>query len=127
MMRFKGKHQDKRRIRYKAEGDDFQADALCDVGFTYQVYMQNDPLLRKYRKMGLSPLHSCCMVLCNLVEDEYHKCWMDNLYNRESFCKKVFNHKKKVIVSGVTRKGMRGIPSCVKQELVKNRASQRHV
>ena len=42
-MRFKGKHKDKRRITYKAEGDGFQADALCDAGFTYQVFMRNDP------------------------------------------------------------------------------------
>ena len=62
-MCFKGKHHDKRRITYKQEGDGFQDDALCNAGFTYQVYMRNDPLLRKYRKEGLSPLHSRCMAL----------------------------------------------------------------
>ena len=30
---FQGMHTDKKRITYKAEGDGFQADALCDDGF----------------------------------------------------------------------------------------------
>ena len=57
-MGFKGKYKDKLRITYKAEGDGFQADALCQEGFTYQVYMRNDPAPCKYLKQGLSPLHS---------------------------------------------------------------------
>ena len=39
-MIFQGQHKDKQHITYKAEGDGFQADALCDEGFTYQVYMR---------------------------------------------------------------------------------------
>eukprot|EP00957_Ditylum_brightwellii_P192688 14672085-Ditylum_brightwellii.AAC.1 len=49
-MHFKGKHRDKRWITYNAGGDGFQADALCKQGFTYQVYMQNDPAPKKYLK-----------------------------------------------------------------------------
>ena len=45
---------------------------------------------------------------------------MDNLYNSAVLCKKAFNHKFKVLCHGVTRKGMCGIPSSVKQEEVKN-------
>ena len=65
-MRFKGRHRDKRRITYKAEGDEFQADALCDAGYTYQVcYLRrNEPAPLKYLKLGLSPLHSGTMWLC---------------------------------------------------------------
>ena len=33
---FQGMHADKRKITYKAEGDGFQCDALCDNGFCYQ-------------------------------------------------------------------------------------------
>ena len=42
-MIFQGQHKDKHYITYKAEGDGFQADALCNEVFTYQVYMHNDP------------------------------------------------------------------------------------
>ena len=56
-MRFQGQHKDKQRITYKAEGDGFQADSLCDEGFTYQFYMRNDPAPKKYIKQGLSPFH----------------------------------------------------------------------
>ena len=37
-MRFKGMHRDKLRITFKAEGDGFMADALCDDGYCYQIY-----------------------------------------------------------------------------------------
>ena len=52
---------------------------------------------------------------------------MDNIYNSASFCKKAFNNKKKAMVLGVTRKGLQGIPSYVRLELVGNKVAQRHV
>ena len=55
-MRFQGKHVDKRRITYKNEGDGFQADALCQDGLRYQIFMRNNPAPLKYIKEGLSPL-----------------------------------------------------------------------
>ena len=71
-MRFKGWHQDKQQITYKAEGDGFQADALCQEGFCYQVHMQNDPPPQKYIKKGLSPLHSCVMGMFDALVDKFH-------------------------------------------------------
>ena len=67
------------------------------------------------------------MALFDSVEDKYHECWMDNLYNSASFCKKAFSHEKKAVVPGVKRKWMCGIPRCMKQELVENNAAQQHV
>jgi hypothetical protein len=32
---FQGWHQDKLRINYKKEGDGFQADTICESGYTY--------------------------------------------------------------------------------------------
>ena len=40
-MRFIGHHRDKLRITYKAKVNGFQANALCDDGYCYQVYMRN--------------------------------------------------------------------------------------
>ena len=104
-MRFKGKHRDKLRITYKKEGDGFQADALCDDGYTLQVHMQNDPAPKKYLKEGLSPLHARVMSLFDVLEEYYHQCAMDNLYNSVSFCRAAYNHKMKVLCHGVARKG----------------------
>ena len=84
-MGFQGHHVDKRRITYKAEGDGFQCDALCQEGFTYQIYMRNDPAPAKYLKQGLSPLHSRVMALFDKLEDCHHQCAMDNLYNSAAF------------------------------------------
>ena len=121
-MRFKGKHADKLRITFKAEGDGFMADALCDDGFTYRIYFRNEPVPVHYLSKGLSPLLSRTMALFDALKDKYHCCGMDNLYTSTSFCKFAFNHKNKVLCHGVARKGGRGVPNCVLQEEVKNRS-----
>ena len=100
---------------------------MCDDGYTYQFYFRNDPAPQQYLKKRLSPLHSRVLSLFDSVNDRYHICGMDNLYNSAAFCKQCYVHKKKVKVHGVTRKGMRGIPSCVKQEEIKSREGQLQV
>ena len=81
-------------------------DALCEDGLCFQFYFQNDPENVEYTKTGLSPLHSRVMTLFDSVEDDYHVCGMDKLYNYVTFCKRAWNHKSKIKVHGVTRKGM---------------------
>jgi hypothetical protein len=60
---FQGRHADKRRITYKAEGDGFQCDALCDEGYTFSFYFCNQPAPKKYLLQGMLPLHSRVMSL----------------------------------------------------------------
>lgn len=124
---FQGKHADKLTIKYKRVGDGFQCDALCQDGYCYQVFFRNDPAPKEYLSWGLSPLHSRVMKLFDSVSAKYHHCTMDNLYNSTKFCKASYNHPKKVLCAGVTRKGMRGIPSCVIQQEVISRIQQRQV
>ena len=64
------------------------------------------------------------MSLFDSVKDEHHHCAMDNLYNSVSFCRAAYNHTKKVLCHGVTRKGRRGIPESIKQVEVERRADQ---
>ena len=113
---FQGMHTERKKITYKSKGDGFQADALCEDGFCLQFYFRNDLANVEYTKTGLLPFHSRVMTLFDSVEDDYHICGMDNLFNYVTFCKRVWNHKRKSKVHGVTRKGMRGIPGCVVQE-----------
>lgn len=42
-MRFQGQHKDQLCVTYKSEGDGVQTEALCNEGFTYDVYIRNDP------------------------------------------------------------------------------------
>ena len=102
-------------------------DALCEDGFCFQFYFRNDPANVEYTKTGLSPLHSHVTTLFDSVEDNYHVCGMDNLYNYVTFFKRAWNRKRKLKVHGVTRKGMRGIPGCVVQEEQKSRKKQLEV
>jgi Transposase IS4/SAP domain len=121
---FQGHHKDKLRITYKAEGDGFQCDALCEGGFTISFYFRNEPAPLKYLSMGMSPLHARVMSLFDCLEDNYHRCSMDNLYMSAKFARNAFNHPNKVLIAGVTRKGLRGLPNCVMQEEVKTRSDQ---
>ena len=110
---FQGMHADKKRITYKAEGGGFQADAIFEDGFCFQFYFQNDPANVGYTNTGLSPLYSRVMELFDSAEDDHHVCGMDNLYNYVTFCERAWNHKMKLKVCGVTRKGVRVISGVV--------------
>ena len=77
---FQGRHIDKLRITYKAEGDGFQCDALCDDGVTFCVFFRNENPPQKYIKMGMSPLHARVMWLFDKLLEKHTRIWMDNLY-----------------------------------------------
>ena len=82
---FKGKHIDKLRITYKAEGDVLQCDAICDDGYTFTFYFRNQPAPKKYLDDGFSPLHARIMTLFDCFIDEYHQVRFDNLYMAAKF------------------------------------------
>ena len=58
------------------------------------------------------------------MKDEHRHCAMNNLYNSTYFCRSRYNHKKKVLCQGVTRKGWRGIPDSIKRVEVERRKDQ---
>ena len=60
---FKGNNGDQINMIYKAEFYGLQADALCQKGYTYQVFVCNDPNLKQYLSKILSPFHDILMAL----------------------------------------------------------------
>lgn len=123
-MGFQGRHFDKLRINYKAKGDGFQCDAICEEGFTYAVYFRQEPPPQKYIDIGLSPLHSRVMWLIDQVKDKGHRIWMDNMYSSTKLCRASYCHEKNVLIAGVTRKNGRGLPTSVLQEEVKTKEAE---
>ena len=93
------------------------ADALCNDGYCYQIYMRNNPAPAHYLAQGLLLLLARTMALFDALRDTHHQVGMDNLYNSAKFCHAAFHHKNKVFF---TRQWGRGIPACVLQEEVKN-------
>jgi len=112
---FQGRHADKMRINFKKVGDGFQCDVICDSGFTYCAYFRNVPPPDKYIKAGFSTIHARVLWLFDHLQDLHHRVWMDNLFLSASFCRACWNHPKKVMIAGVTRKGGRGLPAFVLQ------------
>ena len=60
------------------------------------------------------------MEIFDTEEEKHHKPAMYSLYNQANFFKASYNNEKKVLTHGVTRKGTRGIPWCIKQEKLKS-------
>ena len=112
-VRYNGHHNDMKCIIYKAEGYGFQVDALFQGGFTYHIFMRNDPSPPKYMDQCLSPLRARVVDLFDILQGTYHRCTMANLYRYSSFCCCSYNHEKKVLCRGVTRKFVCGIPCSV--------------
>ena len=63
---FQGRHSNKSRITYKAEGDSFQCDALADTGFTWTFYFRNQPAPEKWTKLGLTEFRQPLQVQSHL-------------------------------------------------------------
>ena len=83
---FQVKHEDKLRITYKAEGDGFQCDAICDSGFTWTFYFRNQKAPREWTSKGFSPLHARILRMFDQFEMKFHNCWFDNLYLSAKIC-----------------------------------------
>ena len=113
---FQGHHADKRKITYKNEGDGFQANALCEAGYTWTFYFRNQPSPWDWVLKGYLPLHARILGMFDQLEEEYHNCWFYNLYLSAKFAKALLTHDKKIRISGPTRKSGRGLPKCVIQE-----------
>ena len=94
---FKGRHADKLRITYKAEGDGFQCGALCSDGYTYVFYFQNVPAPPNYLEKGQSALHAWVMWLFDHLKSKHHRCGMDKSYTPAKFFKEAYCHDKKVL------------------------------
>ena len=80
---FQGRHQDKLRINYKRAGVGFQADSICDVGYTYTFYFWNEKNKENYKDQ--SELYSRCLCMFDELQDKYHQINVDNLYTSANF------------------------------------------
>ena len=110
---FQGRSVFKLRITYKREGDGFQCDALCLDGYTYCFYFRQSPPPAKWTEQGFGSLHARSLALLEQLPCDWHRVTFDNLYISAKFVKAAY--KIKVLVSGIARKGMRGVPKCVHQ------------
>ena len=119
---FQGNHRDKQRITYKAEGDGFLADCICSDGYTYSFHFRHQPASQKIMEAcGCSPLHTRVIGLISQLPDKGYTLGMDNLYMSTKLCRLAYSMEQKVMIHGVTRPSLRGIPPCIKQEEVKRK------
>ena len=119
---YQGNHKDKQRITYKREGDGFLADCICSDGYTYAFHFRHQPASQKLiERYSCSPLHARVMGLISQLPDKYYTLGMDNLYNSAKFCRLAYSMDQKVMVHGVTRPSLRGIPPIIKMSEVKKK------
>ena len=114
---FQGNHKDKQRITYKKEGDGFLADCICSDGYTYSFHFRHQAASRKITDtFKCSPLHARVLGLISQLPDKYYTLGMDNLYNSTKLCRLAYAMDQKVMVHGVTRPSLRGIPPAIKMD-----------
>ena len=119
---FQGHHRDKQRITYKKEGDGFLTDCICSDGYTYCFHFRHQEASSKImQEFGCSPLHARVLGLISQLPHAYYTLGMDNLFMSAKFCRIAYSMDQKVMVHGVTRPSLRGIPSLIKQEEVKRK------
>ena len=110
---------DKQRITYKKEGGGFLADCICSDGYTYNFFFRHQPPSQKImNEFKCSPLHARVIGLIHQLPDKYYTLGMDNLYNSAKLCRLAYSMEQKVMVHGVTRPSLRGIPPAIKQKEV---------
>ena len=116
---YQGNHKDKQRITYKREGDGFLADCICSDGYTFAFHFRHQEASTKIMKtFDCSPLHARVLGLISQLPDKYYTLGMDNLYNSAKLCRLAYSMDQKVMVHGVTRPTLRGIPLAIKQQEV---------
>ena len=114
-MRFKGNYGDRKRMMHKSEGHGLQTYAILQNGYPHQMLCAMI-LCQRILDKSLTPLDAIVMARFDTVEGKQHQCAIDNLYKSFTFFKAVYNHEKKVLTRGDTRKETRGVPPRIKQE-----------
>ena len=113
---FQGQHKSKQRITYKKEGDGFLADCICSNGYTYAFYFRHQKASDGFITNTMcSPLHGRVIGLISQLPDKNYTLCMDNLYMSAKFARLCLMMPQKVMIHGVTRPSMRGVPAVVKQ------------
>ena len=102
-MNFKSHHAETISMAYKSEGDGLQTYTIRQKGYTYQIFMSNDPVSIFLAKR-LSPLDAIVMALFDTVEGKNHQCVMAHIYNSSTYFKAAYNHGEKVPTHGVASK-----------------------
>ena len=119
---FKGRHRMKLRISYKREGDGFQCDAVCDMGYTFSFYFRHgdSPILpEKYKHLDLSPTARRVVWLATRLSNDWTSIFMDNLFNSQKLFTALYIAK--ALGHGVARSNGRGICPEVLQTEEKNK------
>lgn len=101
---------------FATQGDGFLVDVICLTrGHTYSFCFrhQDAPKLPEiFKQFDLSPLHQRCIHLLLTLIEPWTWVWFDNYYNSVKFC--IAADVARQHVGGITRKGGRGVPDCVK-------------
>eukprot|EP00854_Cymbomonas_tetramitiformis_P023941 gene23941-29050_t len=122
---FQGKSSLKDKIKFKAEGDGFLADCICEAGYTRTFHFRHDPLPFPLSQKDASELHNRCLMLIKRFKFEWTRVYMDNLFVSRRFFQWAYHEK--VLMAGVARATARGVPDSVVQTEARSKAELERV
>ena len=82
---FQVRHKDKLQIIFKDSSDGFQADAVCDRGYTHSFIYRNDDIPDS--KNYLCATSEIVIWILKRLKKEWDHVYMDNLYNNVKLCR----------------------------------------
>ena len=120
---FQGRHKDKLHIAFKDSGDGFQADDVCDCGYTYSFIYSNYDIPDS--KHYLCATSERVIWLLKRLKIECNHAYMDSLYNNVKLYRAAYAEKK--LLYGVARTHGQGVAEAIIQQEVKSKKKQDEV
>ncbi len=111
----------KLQISYTREGDGFQCNTICDVGYIYSFYFCHGPppnVGEQFKDLELSPTAQCVVWLASCLPNRWTQIYMDSLFNSKKLHKAL--NMTEALVHGVAHTNGQGIPSLIIQKEEKN-------
>lgn len=110
---------------YKRNGEGIQTDAIADDGYTVDFYFQNEPVAKKWIRLGL---YLMFVILCKCLKffsNPNHCIIMDNLFNLITIIIAAASCTTKVRSQGISLKPNHGASPCVCQVEVSSKTAER--
>ena len=100
----------------KKEGDGFQADAICEDGYTITFWFRCDDMPCPQQK-DVSPRDTRCAWLAEQLPGAWYRLWMDNLYTSFKFGE-MLAERQCLFAGTVRNEAWRGMHDAVIQKVV---------
>ena len=112
---FQGTRRDKQTITQKREFGIFITDFIFSDGYTYDFHFRHQGDRRKsMNSESFLPFYASVLGLISQLLDKNYTLGMEKPYIFENLCRLALAMPQQLMIHGVTRPTLRGVPLCMK-------------